>query len=221
VASDSTGNVFLLEEDPGAVYVLDRTLSKGLNRIQLNITAEHPLREDWDKDSNSRGEGFILLKSGHILVAKEKEPPVFVEFGPSADSPQGLIDEKGESAAVGLDDTFPLPLQRDTVFVALKVWTVNGPFLLDGDLGEIAFAPDDSLLLLSDQLRSIFMVPDKKQFQQDSVEVSEMSGLPKELGKPEGLVVTPWGQVLIVVDNHPVKKRETKREPNLFLFNGL
>lgn len=220
VLSDGTGNVFFLEEDPGAVYVLNRELSASLNRIRLRIPDDHSLRGPWRRDSNSLGEGFVLLKSGHILVVKEKDPTVFIEFGPRGASPRGLLAANGVPALVGLDDIFPLPADKEVDFFPLKVWGLN-EFPSDGDLSEIAIAPDDSLLLLSDEGRSVYKVQDLRQFQQDQdrVEVSEVSRLPKGLSKPEGLVVTPRWQMLIAVDNHPQKK-PSKREPNLFLLES-
>jgi hypothetical protein len=217
VASDSTGNIFLLEEDPGAVYVLNRALTQGLNRIRFRIPDHGSIRELWQRDSNGRGEGLLLLRNGNILVVKEKDPTVLIEFGPRGALPSGMSVGNAGSESVGLDGVFPLPAERDVDFFPLKVWSF-AKFPPNGDLSEIALGPDSSLLLLSDELRSIYAVPDLSQFQLDSLDVKEETILPKALSKPEGLVVTPRWQVLIAVDDNPSKKKP-KRQPNLFLLN--
>ena len=39
----------------------------------------------------SRGEGAVLLPGGHLLVAKEKKPAAFIEFGPPHSPSRGLV----------------------------------------------------------------------------------------------------------------------------------
>jgi hypothetical protein len=191
VASDVTGRVFVLKENPGSIIVFDPKLAKKETEIELAVSGSR-----W-KDVNSRGEGLVLMKNGHVLVLKEKAPLELVEFGPKGESPRGY--EPG--AAVGVADEFPLPKGPNPRFEALKEWEMGEDSAgLAEDASEICVGPDGLLYLLSDQSKTISVLeqrigPAEKRFKFDAT-----WHLPKEIDKPEGLVILPNGTPIVAVD---------------------
>lgn len=191
VASDVTGRVFVLKENPGSIIVFDPTLAKQETEIELAVSGSR-----W-KDMNSRGEGFVLMKNGHVLVLKEKAPLELVEFGPKGEAPRGY--EPG--AAVGTANEFPLPKDPRPRFEVLKEWEMGEDSAgLAEDASEICVGPDGLLYLLSDQSKTISVLeqkigPTEKRFKFDAT-----WHLPKEIDKPEGLVILPNGTPIVAVD---------------------
>src|SRR6266480_674980 len=49
------------------------------------------IAQAWSDPKGSRGEGMVLLRGGHLLVAKEKKPAAFIEFGPPHSRSRGLV----------------------------------------------------------------------------------------------------------------------------------
>jgi len=57
------------------------------------------------------------MQNGHLLIAKEKDPAAFVEFGPAGDEASGF------GTASALKGGAPWPIEEgDHVFVPLAVW---------------------------------------------------------------------------------------------------
>jgi hypothetical protein len=50
--------------------------------IDLAVEGHRDIAQEWSDPKGSRGEGMVLLPGGHLLVAKEKQPAAFIEFGP-------------------------------------------------------------------------------------------------------------------------------------------
>ena len=88
---DSTGRVFILQESPGKVFILSPELDGLLHTIDRSVEGNERL--DWEKSPNERGEGLVLLANGHVVVAKEKEPPLLMEFGPEGEEASGIVSE--------------------------------------------------------------------------------------------------------------------------------
>lgn len=196
VATDGEGNVFVLEESPGAVIGLASGLDHLLGRIELTVD-DHELVPGWGSIENSRGEGLLLLANGHLLVAKEKGPPLLIEFGPAGDVATGV------TAALLHVERFPMP-SDDAAFVPLAVWSLQLTGL--GDVSDLG-ATQQALFLLSDQSRAIVEVllplePGRE------VVLGRSRKLPKEVAKAEGLTILGNGYAVVASDEKK-KKRES------------
>ncbi len=194
IATDVNGCVYLLRESPPTIVVMSAELDRTVAEFALEGGEE---LSGWAQEENSRGEGLLVLSNGHFLIAKEKEPPMFVEFGPATDRAQGLTLALLEDAPA---------LQPRGTLVPLAVWAVEESIATDiSDLavyGEAVFAlSDDSRVLLEFELP----VPDKPLVLRTRVK------LPKEVENPEGLVFIE-GCPVVGID------QKKKGEPNLFVF---
>ncbi len=90
VCADGAGRVLLLQESPARVELVDPPGGRVVASIDLEVPAGHPLAASWADPDGSRGEGAVFLANGHLLVAKEKDPPAFIEFGPAGEPASGL-----------------------------------------------------------------------------------------------------------------------------------
>ena len=197
MASDGQGRIFLLEENPGRIFVFDREGSAVEHVITLSIPTHHPLARYWAASPNSRGEGMLLLRNGHVLVLKEKDPRSLIEFGPSGEAPTGLTP----ALAVGTSKSFPLPAGASSTYIPLNEWTLGKPNKLP-DVSDMSLAPDGGIYVLSDQGKAIGIVDsDGIDPRRAEVKFSDVVSLPSGVGKPEGLVVLGAGGALVATDS--------------------
>ena len=85
--------------------------------IDLAVEGGGDIAQAWSDPKGSRGEGMVLLPGGHLLIAKEKKPAAFVEFGPSGSQSRGLL--RGGALADG--KRWPIKKGHHQ-FLALAVW---------------------------------------------------------------------------------------------------
>lgn len=200
VASDASGRVFVLEENPGRLFVFDSRGAALEHVVELVVPDQSELAQDWSDDPNSRGEGFVLLQNGHVLVSKEKSPRALVEFGPEGDAAEGFRRD----LATGSDGEFPLPAGKQTRFVALKSWSLGKPNKL-ADLSELALAPTGALYVLSDQGRALGRLVDPIEPDRDeAIEIEDVQTIP-DADKPEGLVFLTESRAVVVSDQKKSK----------------
>jgi hypothetical protein len=74
VRVDGLGRVLLLQETPPRVELVDPKALKVVASIDLAIEVSGEIARAWADPKGSRGEGMVLLRGGHLLVAKEKKP---------------------------------------------------------------------------------------------------------------------------------------------------
>jgi hypothetical protein len=199
VKSDASGRVFVLEENPGHVFVFDEAGTRLIASIELAFRTKDPalakLQKDWKANPNSRSEGLLLLEGGHVLVLKEKEPRRLIEFGPVDEPSVGLQPLPAESA-------FALPRGKICSMVPLRAWKLSDeskiffPDCSDMDLderGRLWIASDEGQVIgrLTRDVRdgrlaiaSITKLPDKPKFT-----------------KPEGLALLSCTRALVACDN--------------------
>lgn len=205
---DGEGRLFLLEEQPGAVHVLSSDLSTRLHTIDLDVS-DSVLENDWEEEPNSRGEGLVLGKGGHLIVLKEKRPSLIVEFGPEHDEPLGYWRaDRGDGAAVD----FPLPAGEFSRFVPLAIWQFRSKVRdLLTDMSELAVGPDGYLHVLSGDARVLARISDDLDPEDSSkLSIDLAWKVPKAVANPEGLVVLRPFEFLIASDD--------KGSENLFHF---
>ena len=154
VCADGAGRILILQEWPPRLELLDWEGHRVVTRISLEIPADHPLYESWFDSEGSQGEGAAFMQNGHLLIAKEKDPAAFIEFGPAGDEPSGF---DGDSALHG-GARWPIE-EGAHVFVPLAVWMPSEE-LLEGcaDFSDLEVGPDRNLYLLSDKSQSIARV---------------------------------------------------------------
>lgn len=195
VCADGAGRILILQELPPRIELLDWAAQRVVTRIALDIPTGHPLYDSWIDAEGSQGEGAAFMQNGHLLVAKEKDPAAFIEFGPEGDAPSGF---GSETALVG---GAPWPTDAgDRVFVPLAVWMPSVKLQTAcEDFSDLEVGPDRRLYLLSDKSASIvrvgeLVVGDKV------ARAEQVWELPLLDGKPEGLALTRNGRAIVALD---------------------
>jgi hypothetical protein len=196
-------HVLILRENPGNIFVFSRDLGSFVQAITLKVPKTHEIYDDWKGDPNSRGEGMILLKNGHILVVKEKSPVQLIEFGPKNAAPAGY--QPGD--ALNPDEVFPLSSGTKIDFYPLKVWDIgNSSEHLLNDVSELAVGPDGKIYALSDQSARIALIESGLTPTEGKFKVKSTWKLSKKVSKPEGLVITSQFEPLVTSDMADIGK---------------
>jgi uncharacterized protein YjiK len=206
---DRTGRVFILQESPGVVFIFSPELDRLLHVVELSV--EDSGRLDWANEPNKQGEGLVLLGNGHVLIAKEKDPPLVMEFGPRGDEAKGV-----DSGLLLLgDEEFPLPATERTEHVLLSIWDLDSAaHHRISDISDVAVGRDEHLYLLSDESRCIARLEHRLPAEQRRLSVTRIWTLPGEIEQPEGLVLLEDMTPVVAID---------RQEPrsNLFVLDSL
>ena len=117
VCADGAGRILILQESPPRVELLDWEGHRVVTRIALDVPDGHPLHDSWVDAESSQGEGAAFTQNGHLLIAKEKDPAAFIEFGPEGEAAAGF----GPGSALEGGARWPID-DGDRVFVPLAVW---------------------------------------------------------------------------------------------------
>jgi hypothetical protein len=209
VAADKQ-RVFMLAEGSSHVSVFDSDMKILEGTIELKISKTDKIFADWDKDTNSRGEGLVLLDNGHMLLLKEKNPVQLIEFGPQGDAAGGFKPGDG----VDSKETFPFN-KMVTQFVPLKHWdlgTHSQAQLSDGS--DLGIGPNGKLYVLSDHSRRIVAIENVLKPTEDKFKVKQSWILPKKVEKAEGLAFTIKFEPIVVSDI-------ANKDKNLFILSAL
>ena len=208
---DASGNVFVLQESPLRVFVLGPHLDRRVCTIDMTLTDSERTELGWETDENARGEGLVLLADSHLLVAKEKDPVVLMEFGPRDHLPGGF----GRNRLLDITDRFDVP-EDGAEFGLLTSWFMDDESAeLIGDVSDIAVGPGaDELFLLSDESRCIARIEPALRPESDRLHLSAAWKLPDEIRQPEGLVVLDDRTPVVAIDKED-------HEQNLFVLDAL
>jgi hypothetical protein len=208
VCADSLGRILLLQETPPRVELIDPKASKVIASIDLAVEGRSEIAQAWSDPEGSRGEGMVLLPGGHLLVAKEKKPAAFIEFGPSQSQSRGLA--RGGALA----DSERWPIKRGHHrFVALAIWLPDRKLAKTcADFSDLAIGPDGCLYLLSDKSSTIARLDDLPArggvaALLDAYRLGDLDG------KPEGLAFTAEGQAIIGLDTRKARRNLLLLEP--------
>lgn len=205
-AVESAGGtgVLVLQEQPARILHLRLADLALRGSIHLEVPAGHPVHESWLGDRSSRGESLVLTGSGHVLVVKEKNPAVILEFGPAGAAAGGW--RRGiPGAAPGPGDA--------TWTVLASWWPTAGLADLLGDISDATVGPDGRLYLLSDQGGAIARLPDELNpggGEVDAAAVWRIAGSP---AKAEGLVILDDGTPLVALDTRSPHRNLLRLEP--------
>jgi hypothetical protein len=221
LAADGIGRAFVLQEHPGDeeqpshVFVFAPDLRERVGVIALLVDgAGEEWREAWSEDMNARAEALALLRGGHLLVAKQKDPVRLIEFGPKGNRAAGL----GSSRFLEEGEPFQCPPEEFAEYEVLHSWGVAK----DGEdelrsVNDLAVF-EGSLYAVSRDSRRITRLEADVGPTEESVGVERSWPIPATVGQPEGLVVRS-GLVPIVADD--VKSEEDRGGPNIFLLGDM
>jgi hypothetical protein len=208
VCADGAGRILILQESPPRVELLDWAGHRVVTRIALEIPAGHALHQSWVDSEGSQGEGAAFMQNGHLLIAKEKDPAAFIEFGPEGEAASGF----GPESALEAGQRWPTD-EGDHVFVPLAVWMPSVKLQANcEDFSDLEVGPDRRLYLLSDRSQSIARVGEL--VADDGVaRADEVWPLPTLDGKPEGLALTRNGRAIVALDTKQAKENLVLLEP--------
>lgn len=209
IASDGLGNLYILGETSGELIGLDPDLNPRA-RFLLDVSPDPELKALWDAEPNSRGEGLLLLRDGHVLLLKEKKPALLIEFGPPGAAPKGY----GQARFLGPGEGFRPPAGN---LVVLKSWEFSKSLkALAKDASELALGPDGRLYLLSQDSATLARLEARLGPDENKVRETAHWRLPRNLDKAEGLVIDdalhPW----VAIDS-----KDKGDRPNLFRLGPL
>ena len=200
IAVDGAGRVLLLQESPARAELVDLQAARVVAWFDLDVPDDGPVGKSWSDPDGSRGEGVVLLAGGHLLVAKEKKPSAFIEFGPPGARSRGV---PGRLPAVRGAWAVTPGAHR---YVALAVWRPDDALgNACRDFSDLDVGPDGRVYVLSDRSASIArlgaLAPGGGAA---TLEASwEIAGLK---GKPEGLAFTKDGRAVVALDKKKARR---------------
>ena len=119
--------------------------------IDLAVEGRSEIAQAWSDPKESRGEGAVLLAGGHLLIAKEKKPAAFIEFGPPHSRSRSLV----RGGALPDGERWPIKKGHHR-FVALAIWLPDKTLAKTCvDFSDLEIGPDGYLYLLSDKSSTI------------------------------------------------------------------
>jgi hypothetical protein len=188
VCADGLGRILLLQETPPRVELIDPKALKVVTSIDLAVEGRGEIARSWSDPKGSRGEGMVLLPGGHLLVAKEKKPAAFIEFGPPDSGSRGL------ARGGALEDGERWPIKNGHHrFVALAIWLPDKALAKAcADSSDLEIGPDGCLYLLSDKSSTIARLDDLAAGG-GAAALLDAWRLGDLEGKPEGLAFTAQG----------------------------
>jgi hypothetical protein len=208
VCADGFGRILLLQETPPRVELIDPKVLRVVASIDLAVEGRGEIARAWSSPKGSRGEGAVLLPGGHLLVAKEKKPAAFIEFGPPHARSRGLA--RGGALASG--KRWPIKKGHHR-FVALATWLPDRMLAKTcADFSDVEIGPDGYLYLLSDQSCTIARFDDLPPGG-GSAALLHSWRIGDLDGKPEGLTFTAQGRAIVGLDTRKRRRNLVLLEP--------
>ena len=215
VCADGLGRIVLLQETPPRVEFIDPKASKVIASIDLVVEGRSEIARAWSDPKGSRGEGMVLLPGGHLLVAKEKKPAAFIEFGPALSRSRGLV--RGGALADG--ERWPIKKGHHR-FVALAIWLPDKTLAKTcADFSDLEIGPDGCLYLLSDKSCTIARLDDLPAGG-GTAALLDAWRLGDLDGKPEGLAFTAQGRAIVGLDTRKPRRNLVLLEPAVAQSRG-
>lgn len=197
------GTVLILQEQPARVLRIDPVGRSLVGTVMLEVPDGHRVHQSWIGDRSSRGESLILTDRGHLLVVKEKDPSVILEFGPAGDAAVGW--QRGGPVAA--------PPSGEVTFTVLATWWLDDALTAQlPDISDATVGPDGCLYLLSDQGAAIARLPDRLDSQGGTVGAVASWRIAGRPENPEGLVILPDGTPLVALDTKSAKRNLLRLE---------
>jgi hypothetical protein len=191
VAADGTGAIVILQEEQSRLLIFDKACTELLQVIVLDVPADTPdIGPGWHEEPNKRGEGLLLLKHGHVVLAEQKDVHL-IEFGPAGDEPIGITQD----TLLAPDGEFA---HDAAALVPLAWW----PLDLDS-ANDLAVDADGRVHVLSSKGHKIVRLehPLERDTPATIDETWTLEGLPGgDDAHPEGLVLLPGDVPVVCVD---------------------
>jgi len=208
ICADGGDRILLLQETPPRVELIDLKALAAVALIDLVIEGRGEIAQAWSDPEGSRGEGAVLLPSGHLLIAKEKKPAALIEFGPPRSRSRGLT--RGGALAGG--ERWPIKKGHHQ-FVAIAVWLPDKTLAKTcADFSDLEIGPDGCLYLLSDKSSTIARLDDLPAGGGTASLVNSWR-LGDLDGKPEGLAFTAEGRAIVGLDTRKARRNLVLLEP--------
>ena len=209
VCADGLGRVLLLQETPPRVELIHPEALKVVASIDLTMEGRGEIARAWSDPRGSRGEGMVLLPGGHLLVATEKKPAAFIEFGPPHSRSRRLV--RGGALADG--ERWPIKKGHHHRFVALAIWLPDKILAKTcADFSDLEIGPDGCLYLLSDKSSTIARLDDLPAGG-GTAALLDAWRLGDLDGKPEGLAFTVQGRAIVGLDTRKPRRNLVLLEP--------
>jgi SdiA-regulated len=202
IAADGSGRVFVLRESTATVFVFSPGLRKLQHTIQLDLEASADVhaRHLLD-DPNAGPEGILLLKAGHLLVVKQRDPIVFIEFARTSERPNGLSGGSYLPSA----ESFAVSDGRRTTVRAVASWRLDSDTeAMVESANDLAVDDRSRLHAISSKSRTIFELAAADPAEA-TISIDFAWALPDELraegdSKAEGLTFDDQGRPLVALD---------------------
>ena len=154
-----------------------------MSAIHLRTERDNP--PGWRQNENSRGEGFILLNNGHIIVLKEKDPGLFIEFGPLNSVAEGLLPE----LIVQNEDRFPVSVSNgDLDYYPLKIWQMSDTATaMMKDFSELTVSPEGRVYILSQESNIVGLLEGRLKVDEEKATMRKYYKIPSSIDYPEGM----------------------------------
>lgn len=209
IYSDSSGKLFLLQENPMRVVILNKELSKIERVIELQSL---PGVGKGKKNINSMGEGILLLSHGNILVSKEKDPFLLIEFG----SPKSKA--LGYKASNSLEYGGTFSFSDSISYVPHHHWKLSrSDERRIRDVSGVNLDKEGNIYLLSDKSNLIAHIGNNLSVSKENnfLTIQNIFELPQIIKKAEGMVIDDQRRPIIVTDS------KNKDEFNFFVLDAL
>jgi hypothetical protein len=208
VCADGMGRILLLQETPPRVELIDSKASEVVASIDLAVEGRDDFAQAWLDPKGSRGEGMVLLPGGHLLVAKEKKPAAFIEFGPPNSRSRGLV----AGGALASGERWPVKNGRHR-FVSLAIWLPDKRLTKTcADFSDLEIGPDGCLYLLSDKSFTIARLGDLPAGG-GTASLLDAWKIDYLDGKPEGLAFTAEGRAVVGLDTRKPRRNLVLLDP--------
>ena len=210
VATDASDRIYLLNEQLATIMVYEPTkdtITHTLNLESFVLSNSKTKDQDYrDQENNALGEGLILLKNNHILIAKERMKTSIYEFAGVGESPKGYQS----ALALGKDDIFELNEENKPLYPVHRWKLLRG--FSHCDLSEIAIGPDGKLFGISQKCKWISSIHDLNP-KKKRLKFLKTWRLPSEIDRAEAFVVLDSQGTFLVAED-----RKSKTHKNLFLL---
>jgi len=212
LAADREGRVFVMKESSGTVFVFSPDFEKLLQTIELDASeSDEPRVRSLFEDPDAGAEALVLLPPSDLLVAKQRDPIMFVQFGP----PDTRVSAGGRMS-LAQDIAFQLSENAHAKLTALRHWTMRADEESEmKSVNDMAIDASGRLHVISSKSRRIYRldIGDHEVRIDDDWDLADAIEMSKDR-KPEGLAFDPDGRFVVAVD--------TKDErDNVFLLAKL